>query len=82
MRNKFINLLGSICFCWGVVACTAEPPKEIRSGEIWPDNQGVHVNAHGGGVLYHMVLITGMERINPTLPAVPWWELCVTLQRT
>ena len=47
MRNKFINLLGSICFCWGVVACTAEPPKEIRSGEIWP-----------------------------------WWELCVTLQRT
>ena len=53
MRNKFINLLGSICFCWGVVACTAEPPKEIRSGEIWPDNQGVHVNAHGGGVLYH-----------------------------
>lgn len=53
MRNKFINILGSICFCWGVVACTAEPPKEIRSGEIWPDNQGVHVNAHGGGVLYH-----------------------------
>lgn len=27
--------------------------KEIRSGEIWPDNQGVHVNAHGGGVLYY-----------------------------
>jgi hypothetical protein len=23
------------------------------SGEIWPDNEGVHVNAHGGGVLYH-----------------------------
>ena len=51
MRNKFINLLGSICFCWGVVACTAEPPKEIRSGELWPDNQGIHVNAHGGGIL-------------------------------
>lgn len=53
MKNRLINLLGSICFCWGVVACTAEPPKEIRSGEIWPDNQGVHVNAHGGGILYH-----------------------------
>lgn len=26
---------------------------EVRSGEIWPDNNGVHVNAHGGGVLYH-----------------------------
>lgn len=23
----------------------------IVSGEIWPDNNGVHVNAHGGGVL-------------------------------
>ena len=25
----------------------------IKSGEIWPDNNGKHVNAHGGGVLYH-----------------------------
>lgn len=81
MRLKSISLLGVLCFLL-LTACTAEPPKEICSGEIWPDNQGVHVNAHGGGVLYHMVLITGMVRINPTLPAVPWWELCATLQRT
>lgn len=26
---------------------------QIRSGEIWPDNNGQHVNAHGGGVLFH-----------------------------
>ena len=26
---------------------------EIRPGEIWPDDKGVHVNAHGGGILYH-----------------------------
>lgn len=25
---------------------------EIRPGELWPDNTGVHVNAHGGGMLY------------------------------
>lgn len=25
----------------------------IKSGEIWPDNNGNHINAHGGGVLYH-----------------------------
>ena len=25
----------------------------IRPGEIWPDNTGVHINAHGGGVLAH-----------------------------
>lgn len=72
MKNRLINLLGSICFCWGVVACTAEPPKELRSGEIWPDHQGVHVNAHGGGILYHDGTYIGMARINPILPVVPW----------
>ena len=25
----------------------------FESGEIWPDNQGTHINAHGGGVLFH-----------------------------
>lgn len=22
-------------------------------GAIWPDNNGIHINAHGGGILYH-----------------------------
>ena len=26
---------------------------KIKSGEIWPDNNGEHINAHGGGMLYH-----------------------------
>ena len=26
--------------------------KMIRSGELWPDNEGNHINAHGGGVLH------------------------------
>ena len=38
MRLKSISLLGVLCFLL-LAACTAEPPKEIRSGEIWPDNQ-------------------------------------------
>ena len=25
----------------------------IKPGEIWPDNNGNHINAHGGGLLYH-----------------------------
>jgi len=31
------------------------PPKHstFRPGELWPDNQGVHINAHGGGILFH-----------------------------
>ncbi len=27
--------------------------KPIRSGETWPDTDGVHINAHGGGILQH-----------------------------
>lgn len=27
--------------------------KTIKSGEIWLDNSGIHVNAHGGGMLFH-----------------------------
>ena len=25
----------------------------IRPGAIWPDNNGEHINAHGGGILFH-----------------------------
>ena len=25
--------------------------QTIRSGELWPDNNGTHINAHGGGIL-------------------------------
>jgi hypothetical protein len=27
--------------------------QTIKPGEIWPDNNGVHINAHGGGMLIH-----------------------------
>lgn len=26
--------------------------KSFTPGELWPDNKGVHINAHGGGMLY------------------------------
>jgi len=25
----------------------------FRPGDLWPDDRGVHINAHGGGVLFH-----------------------------
>jgi hypothetical protein len=34
-------------------AATAETLKSFRPGGIWPDTNGVHINAHGGGVLFH-----------------------------
>jgi beta-xylosidase len=32
---------------------SATAKKPFRPGELWPDNNGVHINAHGGGVLFH-----------------------------
>src|SRR3974390_2468652 len=26
-------------------------PQTIRPGEVWPDNRGQHVQAHGGGII-------------------------------
>lgn len=37
-----------------LAACTAtEPPKSFHPGQIWADTEGTHINAHGGGVIYH-----------------------------
>jgi len=29
----------------------ADGPQTIRPGEVWPDNRGQHIQAHGGGIL-------------------------------
>ncbi|HEV2446775.1 MAG TPA: family 43 glycosylhydrolase [Candidatus Sulfopaludibacter sp.] len=29
----------------------AAPPQTIAPGEIWPDDRGIHIQAHGGGIL-------------------------------
>ena len=26
--------------------------KSFKPGELWLDNKGVHINAHGGGILF------------------------------
>lgn len=35
------------------VAAQQEPLTSFRPGDIWPDTDGVHINAHGGGLLVH-----------------------------
>lgn len=38
-------------------ACSCGTPsysgQPIKSGEIWPDDSGTHINAHGGGILFY-----------------------------
>lgn len=52
-KHLALLLIGS---CFGLFAfgnSEKEPQKAIRSGEIWTDNTGTHVNAHGGGVMHY-----------------------------
>lgn len=51
----WITLFIGLHFC---SSCTLLQREEqgntiIRSGQTWPDNNGVHINAHGGGLLFH-----------------------------
>jgi hypothetical protein len=46
------KLIPSIAF---VLICTSGYQllnRMIKPGQIWPDNQGKHINAHGGGIIY------------------------------
>lgn len=52
-KIKVIALVASL-FCWTLPGF-AQSAKYIafHPGEIWKDNNGVPINAHGGGILFH-----------------------------
>ncbi len=33
--------------------CLGADLSAFEPGKVWPDNTGVHINAHGGGILFH-----------------------------
>ncbi|MDR0536815.1 MAG: glycoside hydrolase family 43 protein [Tannerellaceae bacterium] len=41
------------CLLIGLAVTACSKPKIFTPGEPWPDNNGVHINAHGGGMLLH-----------------------------
>ena len=45
-----------ICCVWGLVMAAsvgAQSLERITPGQEWPDRKGEHINAHGGGLLFH-----------------------------
>lgn len=49
-KTRFVVLL----VLFSVLATQAQLKRdEFISGEIWPDTSGKHINAHGGGFLFH-----------------------------
>lgn len=49
------KLLSGCIFGLCLMLSCSQPEKigVIQSGEIWPDDKGVHINAHGGGILFY-----------------------------
>lgn len=47
-----VSLLFIIAFLLGLVAA-GQKSDFFKPGELWPDNNGVHINAHGGGILFY-----------------------------
>lgn len=51
MKRLIFSILLALC---AILPLFAQFPNgEIRSGELWLDTNGQHINAHGGGILYH-----------------------------
>ena len=52
MKTTSLLLIALTLF---VLSITAQKAKQaaFHPGQLWKDNKGVHINAHGGGILYH-----------------------------
>lgn len=48
MNNRHLLFLIALLFS---INASAQQSLTIRSGELWPDDQDQHINAHGGGVM-------------------------------
>ena len=43
MKRILLGVIGLLCLC---VACQRKD-LSFKPGEVWPDDKGVHINAHG-----------------------------------
>jgi hypothetical protein len=54
MKNNFFQAMikrtGACCIFFIPLLVFSQPGKWIQPGEIWPDQNGDHVQAHGGGI--------------------------------
>ncbi len=56
MNKLFLSLSLAALFALPTALLSQQPQPQrttIRSGELWPDDSGQHINAHGGGVLHY-----------------------------
>ena len=46
MKRILLGVIGLLCLC---VACQRKD-LSFKPGEVWPDDKGVHINAHDGSI--------------------------------
>ncbi len=52
--NRTILLIAVLLVCIASICpCLGTERTSFRPGEVWPDDKGVAINAHGGGILVH-----------------------------
>lgn len=49
MKNLLLTLFLVLIF----LPAIAQNSQSFNPGELWPDNKGIHINAHGGGILFY-----------------------------
>jgi hypothetical protein len=49
--NKLISAIALLLICSSSYSQLLV--RTIKPGQIWPDNQGKHINAHGGGIIFY-----------------------------
>ncbi len=42
-----------LLFSFSILILSSCNKLTLKPGQVWPDNNGVHINAHGGGILFH-----------------------------
>lgn len=55
MKIKLLKFIGTVLF-FNTLMLLGQTKKEYNSflpGELWKDNNGIHINAHGGGVIFY-----------------------------
>lgn len=53
MRTKLIITLFTLIVSLPTNVIGKDHSKKFHPGALWPDNKGIHINAHGGGILYY-----------------------------
>jgi hypothetical protein len=53
MKHHTTSLLRNTLFLLLTICTTLTRADKPRNGQLWPDTEGNHINAHGGNIIFH-----------------------------